>query len=98
LARITQKITIERINNGGGTLFKITSGKLASFRIDVDTRVIGLKNLTDLLKIDLVPNYLHMHIPEFTATIKPLFIHGGHVPIGLYISSIIGGVSNLKGK
>lgn len=85
--------------NSGGVLFKITSGKLSDFHVDVDTRVLGLTKLKDLIiKPDLIPNYLHMHIPNFTATIKPLFIHNGHIPIGLYISSIIGGMTNQRGK
>ena len=69
--------------NSGGTLFKI--GK--TFRLDVDTRILQGGKYVNTLKL---PNYLHMHIPNLTGNIPSALIVGGHIPVGMYGSTLIG--------
>lgn len=77
--------------NGGGTLIKI--GK--TFRIDFDTRVLAGGKYFNPLKL---ANFMHMHLPGVTQNVPGLLIVGGHIPIGLYISGILGGIFNKKKK
>ena len=69
--------------NSGGTLFKI--GK--TFRVDVDTRIIGNVSSRNHLKL---PNFFHMHLPGVKGNVPWLGINCGHIPIGLYFSVIFG--------
>lgn len=75
--------------NGGGTLFKI--GK--TFRLDFDTRILIGKKYINPLKL---ANFMHLHLPGITQNIPGLLIVGGHIPIGIYISGIFGGIFNKK--
>lgn len=73
-------------NQGGGTLIKI--GR--KFHIDVDTRIIAHNNPLKLA------NFLHMHLPNFSGNIPALLIPGGHIPIGIYTSSIFAVIKTNK--
>jgi len=89
LFKILSPDKIASDGNGGGTLLKI--GKI--FRIDVDSRIlVGGKYLNPLK----LANFLHMHLPGIPGNIPGLFIVGGHIPIGLYLSGSFGSLFSKK--
>ena len=77
--------------NSGGTLFKVGD----TFRVDVDTRILTGRNAINPLKL---ANFVHIHLPGITGNVPGLLIVKGHIPIGQYISFILGVLFQKKEK
>ena len=75
--------------NSGGTLVKIGN----KLHLDVDSGILSGGKFKNPLKIT---NFLHLHMPGVQGNIQPLLIVGGHIPIGIYVASIMGSICRNK--